>query len=170
MAGSRDRPLEQRLKAAHAQLAEHVELELNLAAVLALGVAGAEDAMPEQGHLLLQRALGVDHPVGEIRLVNFQGVHFLPVDEVPLQDVHFQVRLGNRVEQFFDGGFIACGGALFQLGVRGAETGPTHQVRHLGNFLVGGHCVYLLGGMTVSNYAETINAGYRMRAARTEPA
>ena len=136
--------LEQDVKFAHAQVAEHIQLELNLAAMLALGVAGAEDAVPEQGDLFLQRALGVDHPVGEIGLVDFQGVHLFPIDEVPLEDVHFQVGLGNGIEQFFHGGFVAIGGALFQLGVGGAEAGPTHQVRHLGNFLVGGHSVYLL--------------------------
>ena len=137
--------LEQDIEAAHAQIAEHVQLQLDLPTVLALGVARAEDPVPEKGHLLLQRALGVDHSVGKIRLINFQGVHLFPVDEVPLQDVHFQVGLGNGVEQFLDGGFITFGGALFQLGVSGAETGPTHQVRHLGNFLVGGHSLYLLG-------------------------
>ena len=53
--------LEQDVELAHAQVAEHIQLELDLAAMLALGVAGAEDAVPEQGDLFLQRALGVDH-------------------------------------------------------------------------------------------------------------
>ena len=111
---------------AHPQFPEHVQLLLYLAAVLALGVADAKDAVPEEGHLLLQRALSVDHAVGEISLVDFQGVHLFPVDEIALQDVHLQVRLLHRAEQFVHHGLVALGGVLFQFFVGGAETGATH--------------------------------------------
>jgi len=68
----------------------------------------------------------VDHAVGEISLVDLQGVHLFPVDEITLQDVHLQVRLLHRAEQFVHHGLVALGGVLFQFFVGGAETGATH--------------------------------------------
>ena len=86
--------------------------------------------MPEQGHLLLKWTLGIDHPVGQVGLVDFQGVHFLPVDEAALEDVHFQVRLAFGIEQLFDGRFVPLGGATFQFLIRRTKPGAAHQVSH----------------------------------------
>ena len=107
MAGSAGQTLQQVAEAAHAHLPEHIQLELNLAAMLALGVTSAEYAVPEQGNLFLQRPLGVNHPVGKISLVDFQGVHLFPVDELALQNVHLQIGLGFPVEQVFNRGLVA---------------------------------------------------------------
>ena len=102
-------------EAAKAMLPEHVYLQLDLPAVLALGVAGAEDAVPEQGDLLFQGPLGVDHGVGPVGLVDLQGVHFPPVNKPALQQVHFKAGVVAGVQQVLHRGFVACGGPPFQL-------------------------------------------------------
>ena len=144
MAGSRDNSRSRSAHTAHAQGAEHIELVLNLAAVLALGVSSAEDAVPEQGHLFLERALSVDHPVGEIRLVDFQSVHFLPVNEVALEDMTVNVGLFQGREEFFDGGFVAVGRPPLDFLVGGAKPGAAHEVSHKLDILVGHECLSCL--------------------------
>ena len=117
-------------EAAHTEGAEQIQLGLDLASVFAFGVAGAEDAVPEEGHFFLQGALGVDHPIGEVSLVDFEGVHFAPVDEVAVEDVAVEVGLVHGGKEFLDGGLVADGGAALDFGVGGAETGAAHKVGH----------------------------------------
>ena len=115
---------------------EVVQLQQDLAGAHTLGVADAENAVPEQADFLLQLAGGVDHAVGPVALVRHQALEVAPTVHIAVHHVHLQVRLGLRVEQLLHGGFVADGGAAFRFLVGSAEAGPAHQVRHQHNVLV----------------------------------
>ena len=94
--------------------------------MLTFGVAGAQYSVPEKGHLLLKRPLSVDHPVGPVGLVHFQGVHLLPVDEAALQYIHFQVGLAFRIKELFNGSLISLGCPTLKFLVGRPESGAAH--------------------------------------------
>ena len=59
-------------------------MNLRMPTLLALGVADAEDTVPEQAELL-QRARRVHHPEGPVGLVALNVAYVLPANEVPFQ-------------------------------------------------------------------------------------
>ena len=126
---------EQFLEVAEPQGAEHVELNVLLLGVLALGVARAEDVVPEQGDLLFKRPLGVDHPVGPLFLLTLETGLGNPLGLIAHQDVILNGWLGFRIQQLFDRGLVALGGAGLQFLIRGAKPGAAHKVRHQSNVL-----------------------------------
>ena len=95
-----------------------------------IGIADAQDAVPEQANLLFQLPGGVDHTVGPVALVGHDAGHVTPAVHIPLHHVHIHVGLLFRMEQFFNRGFVANGGPPFKLLIRCAESGSPHQVGH----------------------------------------
>ena len=120
---------------AHAVAAEHFQFVVGGGVALELAVGGAEDAVPEQRHFLLELAAGVNHPPGKVFRDAADVV--APLDKVAFRQIQLQpVVVLFRVQQFLDGGGVAFSGPDFQVVVRGAETGPPHQVGHQGNILI----------------------------------
>ena len=114
---------------AHSELSEHLDLVIGCRVALRLAVGGAQDAVPEQHHLLLKLALRVDHP--ERKIFRHATRLVAPLDEAPLRHVQVHavvVHLG--IEQLFDRRIVSLGGALLQFRVLSAKSGPTHQVGH----------------------------------------
>jgi hypothetical protein len=83
---------------AHAVAAEHIDFEALLAGMLAFGVSGAENAMPEQGHLLLEWLLAVDHTEDPLFLLALEAIFVHPLGLVPHHDivVELWLRLGMQ--------------------------------------------------------------------------
>ena len=127
---------------AHAVLAEHVYLLQHLVAVVHLGVAGGEDVVPEEGHLLLEGPGGVNHlpHVVGLAVVGHSagqlGAGGVPEEEV-LVVVGDVVLLG--LQKLLHGGLVSPGGSLLQLGAGCSEAGAPHQVGHQRNVFSGSH-------------------------------
>ena len=116
---------------AHAVFAEQLDLFQQLVVVVDLGIAGREDMVPEQRHLLFERPLGIDqivHPVdvAHRRLAAGQKRRRL----VAQQGVGIDRRLGLGMQQFFDRRLVPLGRPCFELVATGAETRSPHQVSH----------------------------------------
>ena len=129
------------LVVAHALFPEHGHHAGDFVVVVNLGDAGGKDLVPEEGHLLFQWPLGVDHepePFGGAHAG--QGAGFPGPGVVADQFVTVQCGLRFGVEQFFHRGLVAASGPLLQLLPGGAETGPAHQVGHQGDVLVSHRC------------------------------
>ena len=141
---------------AHAVPAEHFQFVVGGGVALELAVGGAEDAVPEQHHFLLELAAGVNHPPGKVFRDAADVV--TPLDKVAFRQIQLQaVVVLFRVQQFLDGGGVALGGPGFQIRVRGAESGPPHQVGHQGNILLC-HRAYLLDRVAgLNNVADIIS-------------
>ena len=58
-------------EAVHAVFTKQLYLDKHFRTVVQFGVAGGEDVMPEKSHLLLERALRVDHLPNEVRLPHY---------------------------------------------------------------------------------------------------
>jgi hypothetical protein len=110
--------------------AEHGDLLRNDAWVVALVEAGGKQPMPEEGHLLLQRALGVDQAVGPAGLRAVKLKRLLGIEVIALQNIFLDRRRRFGVQQFLNGGLIAFRYGLFQLIARGTEARAPKQVRH----------------------------------------
>ena len=108
--------------------------------IVHLGVAGGEQLMPEEGHLLFQRPLGVDHPEYPIGLINRRRPGPLITREVTVQQFFIYGRLQLWMQKLLDHGFVAFGDTLLQYFTGITETRASHQVGHQSNiFLVGHH-------------------------------
>ena len=100
---------------AHALLAEQLDLFQQLVVVVDLGIAGGEHMVPEQRHLLLQRALGVHQIVHVVdvahrRLAAGQQRRRLMAQ----QHIRIDRRLGLGVQQFLDRRLVPLGHARFE--------------------------------------------------------
>ena len=112
-----------------AEAAEHLDLVHQRPALRQLGVAGREDVVPEERHLLLQR-VGAGHhtqqPVGlEAGHAETAGV----VGVVAADYVVVDPAARGPAQQRLDGGLVALLGVTLQLRARGPEARPAHQVR-----------------------------------------
>ena len=126
------------LVVAHSVVAEHLNLLEHLRRVVHLGVARGEDHVPEEGHLLHQRARRGVQVVHEVGRAHSGGRRHLHVREIASQSQLVVLRhaVGVRVHQFFHGGFVTLCGSSFELVVSGSETGAAHEVGHQCNVLV----------------------------------
>ncbi len=115
---------------AHAVLAEGFNLPVGLGVAVQLGVAGGEDMVPEEGHLLFQGPLGADHAVHPVALVAGHAGAAAEVGHVAVGQVILKGRLVFRVEQLLHRGCVALGSIGLHLVRVGAETGPAEQVSH----------------------------------------
>src|SRR5215831_18550847 len=92
--------------------------------------------MPEEGHLLFQRAPGVNHAPGPI--VGATGDHPLPFDKVPFQHVHVDtIRLVFGMQQLLDRRFVSLGGPFLQFLIWCAKASTPHEVSHKSNITIG---------------------------------
>src|SRR5262249_9478295 len=124
---------EQVAKVPQPLVAEHIKLEALLPGVFALGVASAQDAMPEESDLFFQRPLGVDHAEDPLFLLPLEGILVHPFGLVPQHDILVEVRLRFRVQQLLDSCLVPFLGTGFQLGIWCSESGAAHQVSHESN-------------------------------------
>src|SRR6266852_8678843 len=91
--------------------------------------------MPEEGDLLFQQALGVDHAPGPQG--GTTGDHPLPFGKVPFQHIHVDtIRLVFGMQEFLDRRRVPLGGPCLQLLVGRAKTGTAHQVSHQSNIIL----------------------------------
>ena len=116
---------------AHAVAAEQLDLLQQLVVVVDLRVAGGEHAVPEQRHLLFQRALRVHQIVHVVdvahrRLAAGQQRRRLMTQ----QRVGIDRRLRLRVQQFLDGRVVALGHARLEFVAAGSEARTPHQMGH----------------------------------------
>ena len=122
-------------EAAHPVLAEHLDLVIRRGVALGLAVGGAEDAVPEQAHLLFQLVPGVDEPEGDVLRQASRVV--APFNEAPLGQVQVHaVVMFLRIEQLLNGCVVTLGRPGFKFAVLGAEPGPSHQMGHQCNVVV----------------------------------
>ena len=104
--------------------------------MLALVVGAGEDVVPEEGHLLLQGPLGVDHAVDPLCAVPRKGVEVDQRTVVATEEIvlHFGEPFG--VQEVFYYVFVWALSQSFEVVARGAETGATVQVSHEGDLFV----------------------------------
>ena len=115
----------------HSQIAEHVDLLEQVVAVVHLCVAGREDVVPEQRHLLFQRSLGGDHPVQPVGLSGSgRTAGHLSNRVIPVQGVLVDRWLALRVKQHLDCLLIPNLTVALDILTGSAKSGATHQVRH----------------------------------------
>ena len=147
-------PQQQFAEVAHALFAEGVVLHGGGAGVVDLVVAGAEDGVPEQGHLFLELVLVVDHAVNDFGLAGFDGglVEVRGVGAV--EQVFFDAGVGAGVEQFFDDAVVALAGFGFHLVAAGAEAGAAQQMGHQCDIMLVCHIVLLLVGTGLAGTAR----------------
>ena len=117
--------------------AEGGNLAGHLRGIVHLGVGGGEQLVPEEGHLLFQGPLGVDHPVHPVGLVNRRRPGPLVTREEPVQQFLVYGRLPLRMQKLLDHGFVAPGDALLQFLTGITKARASQQVGHQSNvFLV----------------------------------
>src|SRR5262249_33757884 len=104
-----------------------------------LAVPGAEDHVPEEGHLLLELAGGVDHavyPLLDVRLnIAVMVVRWL----VAQHEVFVEGRLRVRVEQFLHHRVVALRGFGFNVGAPAPKPGAAPEVPHNANLFWARH-------------------------------
>ena len=158
-------PQQQFLEVAHALLAEGVVLHGGGAGVVYLVVSGAEDGVPEEGHLLLELVLVVDHAVDDFGLARLDS-GLVEVGRVgAIHQVFFDAGIVGGVQQLVNDAVVALVRTGFDLVPAGAETGPPQQVGHQGDFLLGnfvvGHLFLLIFGC--SSLFSARPPGFRLR-------
>src|SRR5262245_45798965 len=91
--------------------------------------------MPEEGDLLFQRALRVDHaPCPEDGATSD---HPLPFGKIPFQHIHVDtIWLVFGMQKFLDRRLVPLGGPCLQLFVGRAKSGTAHQVSHQSNIVL----------------------------------
>ena len=97
-----------------------------------LAVGRGEEAVPEEGYLLLQRTLRVNHAVKPVGLGTLDEHEAVLVDVVAPEQGIVPRRGVFGVQQAFDGGFVPGSHAIFQFFMGCAESGPPHQVSNEG--------------------------------------
>ena len=132
--------LQQRLEVAEAVVAEQLDLLQHQHGVADFAVGRGEVVVPEEGHLLLERPLRVQHAVEPPELGGFD---LFGIAEVGRQ--RRQQLVGGRivhllgVEESVEGAGEAQRGVLVELGFGCAEAGSAQKVRYLGTSVVKGH-------------------------------
>jgi len=123
---------------AQADAAEEIDLVAHGEGVLALGVAGGEDVVPEESHLFFERARAVDHAVDP-----GTGADLRPFTaKVALDDILVDRRAALLVHQIFYDFVVAFCGVGLELFAAGAEACPAQQMSHQAQILI---ChIYLL--------------------------
>ena len=126
---------------AEAVVSEHLGLHRQVVVVVHLGVAGGEDVMPEERHLLLEGAPGVYHVVEPLRRSgDGSGAARFGGRDVPEQEVVIGARYAiRRVDQLLDGLLVSLRGAALDFVTGRAEPGASHEVRHQGDVPSVGH-------------------------------
>ena len=133
-AGVLRQPEQQVVELAHAVLPEHIDHDAHFLAGVYLAVAGAENHVPEQGHLFLELVGVVDHLVHPELGVDFDGARFVIGRVVAHQDVILDAALG--VQQFLDHVVVALRCLGLDLIPARPESGAAHQVSYQCNVLV----------------------------------
>ena len=123
-------------------LAEHVYLVDNDVVVVDLGLAGGEEVVPEEDHLLFEGPTGVDESVEPGSAAHAWGGDGAVETGVIAQELEPVGLIAIGVHQLVDGGIVAFGYAPFQLLAAGAETGSAHKVSHQG-YIVTSHTFLL---------------------------
>jgi hypothetical protein len=131
---------QQVLVSAHAVSSEHIDFHRLLPGILALGVASAKKAVPEESHFLLQRPLGVDHAEDPLFLLSLEGVFVQPLGLVPHHDILVEFGLRFGMQQLLHGRLIAFRGSGLYLRIRGSKPCAAHQVSHQCDSFVGHVC------------------------------
>ena len=119
--------------------AEGVGLVEHTLGVVQLAGGGGEEPVPEQGDLLLQGPLGVNHLVHPIGLGALEVHHAVLVGLIPPDQVVVPFGGVFGVEQLLEGGLVSLGLVFFQLLEGGAESGPPQQVGHESKSIVSHH-------------------------------
>jgi hypothetical protein len=114
----------------HTGTAEHIDFHALLPRVLALGVTCAKDAVPEQGHFLLERPFGVDHAENPLFLLSLEGILVQPLAFVAHHNIVIEVRLRFGMQQLLNGCLVAFGGSGFYFRNWGSESSTAHQMSH----------------------------------------
>ena len=127
---------QQLLVVAHTLFAEQGHHAGDFVVVVNLGNAGGEDLVPEKGHLLFQRAFGVDHEVQPFRRTHaLDGAGTPRPGLIPDELVAVDSRLAFRIEQLLNGSLVPFGDPFLQLITGSPKAGAAHQVGHQGNVL-----------------------------------
>ena len=127
---------QQRAEVAQPLPPQHVDVRLDRRPVLQLEPSRREDVMPEQRHLLLQRARRRRHAVdpagdpGDGRLGRDQR------REVAAQEVVGRLRRAIGVQQLLDDVGVGPRGVGLQFPPRRSQAGPAQQMRRLGQACV----------------------------------
>ena len=100
--------------------------------VLVLGEPCGEYVVPEQGHLLLELAPAVQHPVEPLADADLEQL----AEVVPLEDVDVDVGDALRLDEHVHNGVVAELCVLLELFLRGPESGPPHQVSEVGQSFI----------------------------------
>ena len=100
--------------------------------MLALGISGGKDMVPEERDLLFQRAFAVDHavdPRADVDLRSFAA-------EVALQDILVGGRAALRLHQILDDLVVPLLGVRLQLLSACAKAGPAQQVGNQAQIMI----------------------------------
>src|SRR5262249_50769427 len=118
--------------------ADHVDLQGHRRRVFALMPARRNHAMPEQRHLLLQGALGIDHAIDPTPLPYCERVlHERPQRVIAANDVLLYLGEAFRMQQIFHNSRIALSGVGFEFLPRGAKPSTAHKVGEQRQVIVG---------------------------------
>ena len=120
----------------HAVASEHLVLRQKGRSVLALVVCAGEDVVPEEGHLLLQGALGVDHPVDPLRAIPREGVEVHEGSVIAAEYIVLDFGEPFGVEEVFNYVLVGALCLSFELFTGCAKSGATEQVSHEGDLFV----------------------------------
>ena len=112
--------------------AEGVDLVGEGGRLVELGVAGGEEAVPEEGEFFLQLVAGGDHPVHPVGAGAVEFAHFGHIGVVAADDVVGHSPGIAGVQQVLNDVFVTAGHQLFQFVAAGTEAGAAHQVGHQG--------------------------------------
>src|SRR5689334_17786421 len=107
--------------------AKHADLLGDHTWVVALVKASSKQAVPEEGHFLLQRAPGVDHAIYPAGLRSVELERLLDVQVVALQQRLVEIWSVLRVEQFLHGGLIPLGHGGLQFVAGGPKASTAKQ-------------------------------------------
>ena len=118
------------LEAAHSQLTELVQLVDDNPGLDRLGRPRCENPVPEQGHLFLERVLGLDHAVDPVRIASRAISEVRLVDEIPADEVGWHYVGAGGIQQLIDGGVVPQFHISTKLVSCCAKAGPPHQMGH----------------------------------------
>ena len=124
---------EKLLVVAHAHAAEELDLGRHSVAAAHLGCCRRENVVPEESHLLLERSTPIPHGVEPVHLDVEVGPGLLGLRKVTVELELVELGLVLRVEELLHYALVPALGELFELRPCRAESGPTHQVGHLGD-------------------------------------
>ena len=133
---------------AHAMFAEHPQLFEHVVGVVHLGVAGGEDVVPEERHLLFQRTPGVYHVIQPVSLRRRNvSAGILDVGVVSKEQVVVCPRTVPRVDKLRHCRLVSLFDIPLKLISGRAESNSPHEVRHQSDIILVGHRVppYHLG-------------------------